>query len=241
MKLQQPWPEGYSVNARSPYGFRKHPITGRRTFHHGVDVAGVFLVTSAADGVVRHVGADWHSLSPAGKKRQSGGNTVGIEHGAGLWTFYYHGKHQTKLRVGERVKAGEFIFTSGTTGGSTGNHLHFETRRSRRWGDTMDPVPLLQNGTPQLILPVTGKPSKQTWAVWQEDLKAKWGYAGRIDGIPGPMTNMAIQRYAGVKVDGILGPITRRAVQAKIKVIPDGIWGRNTWSEIQRRLNSGSM
>jgi hypothetical protein len=231
MQLQNPWPDGFNVNARSPYGYRKHPITGRRSFHQGVDVAGVFPVTSAADGVVQHIGYS----------RLGGGHVVGIEHGANLWTFYYHGAHATRLRKGQRVKAGEFIYTSGNTGSSTGNHLHFETRLSRRWGHTVDPMPLLQNGTPQQILPVNGRETKQTWAVWQDDLKARWGYTGRIDGVPGPMTYAAIQRYVDVRVTGRLTPETRRAVQRKIGVVPDGVWGRGTWSEIQRRLNSGTM
>ena len=232
MQLRQPWPEGYSINARSPYGPRRHPITGRAgTMHHGVDVAGSFPVTAAGDGVVKHV-----AFSAKG-----GGHVVGIEHGANLWTFYYHGAHATRLRKGARVKAGQFIYQSGNTGASTGNHLHFECRLSSRWGHTVDPVPLLTTGTPQPILKVTGRASKQTWMVWQDDLKARWGYTGRIDGIPGPMTHAAIQRYAEVPVTGRLDDRTRRAVQKKIGVIPDGVWGRNTWSEIQRRLNVGDM
>ena len=231
MRLQQPWPNGYTVNAKSPYGYRRHPITGRRAFHHGVDVAGRFDVRAAGDGVVRHKG--W---SPKG-----GGHVVGIEHGSKLWTFYYHGRSATDLKIGDRVKAGDFIYESGSTGASTGDHLHFETRRSRRWGTTMDPMPLLQTGTPQTLLQVNGIPSKKTWSVWQEDLKKHWGYGGRIDGIPGRMTYSAIQRYAAVPVDGIIRSITRRAVQAKIGVTVDGKWGRQTWSEIQRRLNTGSM
>jgi hypothetical protein len=230
VKLQQPWPDGYSVNSRSPYGYRKHPITGKRTFHHGVDVGGVFPVTAAGDGVVRHIAFS----------RTGGGHVVGIEHGTNLWTFYYHGKNRSALRNGQRVKAGDFIYTSGNTGASTGNHLHFEVRKSKRWGNTVDPIPLLTNGTPQVILPVTGKENATTWRVWQDDLK-KYGYTGRIDGIPGPLTYSAIQRYSGVPVTGRLDDRTKKAVQKKIHVIPDGIWGRNTWSEIQRRLNAGEM
>ena len=56
MRLRNPWPEGRTINARSPYGWRRHPITGRRAFHHGVDVAGVFPVTVAGDGVVVKIG-----------------------------------------------------------------------------------------------------------------------------------------------------------------------------------------
>jgi murein DD-endopeptidase len=73
---------------------------------------------------------------------------VGIEHGKDLWTFYYHGRERTQLRQGQRVKAGDFIYTSGNTGASTGAHLHFETRKSRRWGHTIDPVHFTAEGHP---------------------------------------------------------------------------------------------
>ena len=129
-RLVNPWPEGRTINPRSRYGPRKHPITGRpNTFHHGVDVAGRFPVTAAADGRVSKV-----SWSPTG-----GGHVCIIDHGD-LVTVYYHGAHRTALKVGQQVKAGDFIYTSGTTGASTGDHLHFETRRpGGKWGDTLDP------------------------------------------------------------------------------------------------------
>ena len=77
MKLSQPWPEGYNINARSPYGWRKHPITGRRKFHHGVDVAAPVgtELTAPADGVVVHKGSG-----------ASGGNTLIIKHADDLFT-----------------------------------------------------------------------------------------------------------------------------------------------------------
>jgi murein DD-endopeptidase MepM/ murein hydrolase activator NlpD len=132
-RLVNPWPEGRTINARSPYGYRVHPITGRRTFHHGVDVAGRFPVTAAADGVVQKV--SWNATG--------GGHVCIIDHGD-IVTVYYHGAHRTKLKVGQRVKAGDFIYTSGTTGASTGDHLHFETRRpGGRWGDTLNPEDFL--------------------------------------------------------------------------------------------------
>lgn len=138
MKLQNPWPEGYSINKRSPFGYRIHPISGKKKFHNGVDVAGSFPVTAAADGVVSKIG--W---SPKG-----GGHTVLIDHGE-IVTVYYHGAHATALKKGQRVKAGDFIYTSGTTGASTGNHLHFEVRnRGGRWGDVLDPELFLVDKLP---------------------------------------------------------------------------------------------
>jgi murein DD-endopeptidase MepM/ murein hydrolase activator NlpD len=137
-RLQNPWPNGYTINKNSPYGYRIHPITGKRKFHQGVDVAGSFPVTVAADGKVMKVG--W---APKG-----GGHTVLIDHGD-IVTVYYHGAHKTALKVGQSVKAGDFIYTSGTTGASTGNHLHFEVRKpGGKWGQTLDP---------ELFLPKAGQ------------------------------------------------------------------------------------
>lgn len=132
-RLRTPWPNGYTINKRSGYGYRIHPISRKRAFHHGVDVAGSFPVTVAADGKVVKVG--W---APTG-----GGHTVLIDHGD-IVTVYYHGAHKTALTVGQQVKAGDFIYTSGNTGASTGAHLHFEVRRpGGRWGDTMNPEDFL--------------------------------------------------------------------------------------------------
>jgi hypothetical protein len=133
--LSQPWPEGYTINARSPYGPRVHPITGKRTFHHGVDVAlpvGTPL-TAPADGVVVKKG-----------NGPSGGVTLILKHEDNRHTVYYHLQKPSHLAKGEKVKRGDLIAYSGNTGASTGPHLHWELRKSARWGDTVDPVPYLQ-------------------------------------------------------------------------------------------------
>ena len=135
MRLSQPWPEGYTVNARSPFGWRVHPITGRRKFHHGIDVAlpvGTPL-TAPADGVVVKKG-----------NGPSGGVTLILKHEDNRHTVYYHLQKPSHLAKGAKVKRGELIAYSGNTGASTGPHLHFEVRKSARWGDTVDPVPYLQ-------------------------------------------------------------------------------------------------
>jgi murein DD-endopeptidase MepM/ murein hydrolase activator NlpD len=134
MKLYEPWPEGYTINARSPYGPRVHPITAKRTFHHGVDVAlpvGTQLI-APADGEIAHKG-----------NGASGGFTLIIRHEDNWHTAYYHLKAASPLAIGARVKAGDPIALSGNTGASTGPHLHWELRRSRKWGDTVDPVPYM--------------------------------------------------------------------------------------------------
>lgn len=134
MRLQPPWPAKYSINARSPYGMRKHPVTGVMKMHHGVDVAmsvGTELV-APADGEVVHKGSG-----------ASGGNTLIIKHSADLYTVYYHLNKPSMLSVGASVRTGQLIAHSGNTGLSSGPHLHWETRRSKTWGDTFDPLDVL--------------------------------------------------------------------------------------------------
>ena len=124
LRLVQPWPDPYTINKRSPYGPRIHPITGKRTFHHGIDVAmpqGTPL-TAGADGVVAHKGSGG-----------SGGNTLLLKHAGGMHTVYYHMQRPSPLAVGAPVKTGDVVGYVGTTGASTGPHLHFELRRSRTW------------------------------------------------------------------------------------------------------------
>ena len=152
MRLSQPWPEGYTVNARSPFGWRVHPITGKRTFHHGVDVAlpvGTPL-TAPADGVVVKKG-----------NGPSGGVTLILKHEDNRHTVYYHLQKPSHLLKGTRVERGELIAYSGNTGASTGPHLHMELRRSARWGDTIDPMPYLQaEETPEPTAEPTPEPVK---------------------------------------------------------------------------------
>jgi hypothetical protein len=202
--------------------------------HHGVDVAcptGTPLM-SPADGIVVHKG-----------RGGSGGYTLIVKHADDVYTVYYHLQKPSHLRKKTRVEESDVIAHSGNTGLSTGPHLHWEVRRSRRWGNTVDPVPFLQ-GAPSVApapLAVDGKLGRGTWKAWQADLKAKNLYKGVPDGRPGVMTYRAVQAWAGVKQDGRIGPITRRAVQAKLGVKVDGKWGRITISTLQRKLNQGVL
>lgn len=234
MRLQQPWPEPYTINERSPFGWRIHPITGKRKFHNGIDVAAPegTQLTAPADGIVAHKGSG-----------ASGGNTLIIKHADNLHTVYYHLQKPSHLKVGDRVETGDFIGLIGTTGASTGPHLHFELRRSRRFGDVIDPVPYLQ-GAPSITPPplkVDGRLGRNTWKAFQTALKAGGYYKGIPDGRPGIMTYRAIQAWAGIKQDGLLGPETRKAVQGKIGVKQDGDWGKITISTLQRALNEGKI
>jgi murein DD-endopeptidase MepM/ murein hydrolase activator NlpD len=102
----------------SPFGYRISPITGGAgEFHRGQDYAAQCgtSVYAAASGTVTFVG--WH---PYG-----GGNRVVIDHGNGLETTYNH-LSSSRVQVGQHVSRGQIVALSGTTGASTGCHLHFE-------------------------------------------------------------------------------------------------------------------
>ncbi len=108
-----------SLVPSSPFGLRTSPLTGHAgEFHWGQDFAAPCgtRVYSADAGVVRAVG--WH---PWG-----GGNRVEIDHGSGLITTYNH-LEAIAVKKGDSVRVGEVIARVGTTGSSTGCHLHFET------------------------------------------------------------------------------------------------------------------
>ncbi|MCO4262859.1 peptidoglycan DD-metalloendopeptidase family protein [Pseudarthrobacter sp. MDT3-26] len=107
------------LTSSSPFGYRVSPITGAGgDFHLGQDFAAGCgtRVYSADAGVVRAAG--WH---PWG-----GGNRVELDHGNGLITTYNH-LEAVAVRTGDSVQVGQVIARVGTTGWSTGCHLHFET------------------------------------------------------------------------------------------------------------------
>lgn len=158
--LLQPWPDPYTINKRSPFGWRqRHPITGKRTFHHGIDVAmpvGTRL-TAGADGEVVHKG-----------NSASGGFTLILRHANNMHTVYYHLQRASHLPIGAKLKAGDHVALSGNTGASTGPHLHYELRRSRTWGDTIDPAPHIVKAVepepvkPEPVQPTPVKPEPVT-------------------------------------------------------------------------------
>lgn len=104
----------------SNYGNRTHPISGRRIFHNGIDIAAPTgtAVYSYADGKVTSVSQD-NTL----------GKYITVDHGNGLKTRYLH-LSAFKVSVGDKVTAGQRIGSVGNTGYSTGSHLHFEVLKN---------------------------------------------------------------------------------------------------------------
>ncbi len=112
------WPVPGYYTITSPFGKRSDPITGVWSFHRGVDIKAPYgsKVVAANDGVVLFTGSHY-----------SYGNYVIIDHGGGISTLYAHNT-SIVVRAGDSVKRGEKIANSGSTGYSTGPHLHFEVR-----------------------------------------------------------------------------------------------------------------
>lgn len=120
------WPS-YATTITSLYGSRVHPVTGKANNHTGVDIAaaGGTNILAAKSGVV---------ITSA--YNNSYGNYVVVSHGNGQTTLYAHMRKRL-VSEGESVKQGQTLGLVGTTGSSTGNHLHFEIRVN---GSRVDPL-----------------------------------------------------------------------------------------------------
>lgn len=130
------WPYPADRNTYSPYGWRFHPIYKRNRFHAGSDIGGSYgaPIIAARDGVVILVRNPVQGRNTGGSGY---GNYVVIAHDGEYTTLYAHMK-ETLVQVGQQVKAGDRIGLCGSTGRSTGPHLHFELRID---GSTTDPIP----------------------------------------------------------------------------------------------------
>lgn len=126
-------PRGWPAEGRisSLFGDREHPLYGVRKFHSGVDIA---LPTgtplhATADGVVSFSG-----------RGTNNGNITVIEHGLGYSTIYAHNTRNT-VHAGQTVRRGDLIAYSGSTGASTGPHIHYEIWKN---GKSIDPMPFIK-------------------------------------------------------------------------------------------------
>ena len=122
------WPAPGYYTITSPYGMRVHPIIKTFSNHSGMDIGapmGSYAI-AANDGIVTKATYSY-----------SYGNMVIIDHGGGVTTLYAHGS-EILAQVGDVVKRGDAIMKVGSTGWSTGPHLHFEIRIN---GTTIDPYP----------------------------------------------------------------------------------------------------
>ncbi|HHV71552.1 MAG TPA: peptidoglycan DD-metalloendopeptidase family protein [Clostridia bacterium] len=115
------WPTAGRIS--SYYGMRTHPIFKTKKMHTGLDIA----APSGQNIVAAESGKVIYSSLSTGSWMGGYGNTVIIDHGGGISTLYGH-TSKVLVRQGETVKRGQVIAKVGSTGNSTGPHLHFEVR-----------------------------------------------------------------------------------------------------------------
>lgn len=121
----------YKPMVTSPFGMRRHPITGQITMHNGLDLAGrnnSTVVYAAGKGTVTFAG-----------RKNGYGNIVMIKHGYNLESKYAH-LRQISVKTGEKVITGQQLGRQGATGNVTNEHLHFEILLNNQ---ALDPVDFL--------------------------------------------------------------------------------------------------
>ena len=131
---EQMHPKGRPVSigwVSSGFGWRNDPMTGRRSFHEGIDFPGPpgSPIFSVASGIVTFAG-----------RRSGFGNVVEVDHGRGYVTRYAHNKENVVKR-GDRVEKGQKIATMGSSGRVTGTHLHFEVMKD---GKPLNPMTFIR-------------------------------------------------------------------------------------------------
>lgn len=223
--------------------FGPRVIFGKAQHHNGIDFVGK---NSTLDYII----ACEAGTVTISKHSETAGEYVQIDHGNGIYTRYLHMKKGSrKVKVGDKVKKGQVLGYMGSTGNSTGAHLHFDITVN---GKYVNPEPYLE-GTKNII-PQKPKVNKNVKA-WQKAAK-KDGYKTDTDGIwdkgceqlakiaicknrspkfEDKNLTKIIQKAIGVKADGKFGDGTENAVkkyQKKKKLTTDGVVGLTTWKAI---------
>lgn len=124
------WPVDGNYYISSYFGSRVHPIFGYTEIHSGLDIPASYGtdIAAAANGVV--ISSRWSD---------SYGNVIIVDHGSGYATLYAHASKRL-VNEGDTVVRGQVIAKVGSTGWSTGNHLHFGVQLNGKWVDPLDYV-----------------------------------------------------------------------------------------------------
>lgn len=254
-KIQWPLDGVYGKNFRttSSFGWRTHPITKTRKHHNGEDLVGQKYIKSFADGVVIKARASNLKLSngePGGY-----GYFVTVRHkidGVDYCSTYAHMKKGTfQVKEGDRIQAGKILGEMGTTGASTGVHLHWEIWKGKTNGWSadgrgfVDPIEFTQAlMNKQKVESVVDLPTPDPEAVQKWDAPAKKPKYTEplLRGSRGESVAY-LQKYLGITVDGIFGPQTHKAVLAfmnkhKDIIVKDGVVGPITWSKVPETLDA---
>lgn len=202
----------------SPYGWRVHPITGNKKFHYGSDFSCNKVPVYAIEaGTVYKRGYD-----------KSAGNYIYVYYSRlGVCVAYFH-LTSVAVAKGAKVKKGTKVGVAGTTGGSTGVHLHVGVRVKSTWKWTNSDT-WLSNYTPKQSAKQTYKGGFPTITVnaksgnrlnikrWQGFLRWAGFYKGELDGSFGAQTvkaTKAFQKAVALTPDGSAGIKTRTKAKA---------------------------
>lgn len=117
----------FAFTITSPFGYREHPISGEEKFHTGIDLAEEYDTP---------IGAVWEGVVVFVGSYGGYGNTVLLQHNEQTYTLYAH-CNQLLVSVGQAVQQGQVISTVGSTGNSTGPHLHLELWQNGQYVDPM--------------------------------------------------------------------------------------------------------
>lgn len=240
--------KGYRVT--SPFGWRKHPIHGNKSFHTGID-----LVKSHKAPIEAFTGGTvlFAGFGKTGSGFGGYGNVVLIKDKNGRGQVYAH-LDSVAVKKGQTVKKGQVIGYQGNTGQSTGSHLHFEVRKKAessppygwiadRANNCLDPTNYIDN---------YGKSTTKKNTTTKLKVDGKWGNS----------TTSALQRALGTVVDGYIsdqtknsvttafygdtikfgsgkkGSLVVKALQKKVGSKQDGLLGPNTIRSLQRYLGT---
>lgn len=161
--------EGTTLRVTSPFGYRTDPVTGEGgQGHKGIDLtlwrgySALSAIGAAWDGTVTDVRDGVEGFDTV----RSAGNRVTIDHGDGVVTKYYHlANGSIPVQVGDSVAAGQIIGQMGSTGYSTGAHLHFQLEI---YGEPVDPLPFLL-GEEDIPEEIPAEEMDNVPAAWAED------------------------------------------------------------------------
>ncbi len=203
----------------SPYGIRTITVNGKTSTgtHNGIDLVaakGTDYIVAFESGIVTYARGDVTGSTP------SEGNSVYIDHGNGFKTYYFHMKtNSVKVKVGDLVRRGQKIGYMGSTGNSTGAHLHFGIKMNNAW---VDPEPYLLGKKDMGVERMTITLRTLSQGLRGEDVKTLQ-----------QLLNAKIK--AGLETDGKFGPLTDAALrryQAANSLAVDGKCGSATWSAL---------
>lgn len=181
------------------YGRRLHPIKKVMEGHHGIDIAapGIVPIKATASGTV--------SRTQPNGSFGTYGNMVTIKHAGGWESLYAHLSRYT-VKVGQSVKQGQIIGYMGNTGGSTGQHLHFELHKggwNNAYSNEVNPLHYYYDEDVKRL--------QEKLIIVGQNIKADGWYGNATD-----TAVKAFQKSEGLVVDGSAGPATIAALDRMV-------------------------